>query len=124
MEIKKVLFKHSKNYILVSLVFFLNYFFTIKPSYSSEENTVNFSGVYSIENKDEESSFQNFKKNKKELVLNFRKILEKLSYEKKLPFNLVFETDSETSKSQIDYNNYSLAIVITRDDINTETFEI
>ena len=38
-----------------------------------------------------------------------------------LPFNILFETDTETMKKQLDYP-YSLAVAITRDDVVSEKF--
>jgi hypothetical protein len=38
-----------------------------------------------------------------------------------LPFNILFETDTETIKKQLDYP-YSLAVAITRDDVVSEKF--
>lgn len=88
----------------------------------AEESLVGFGGIYSLENKN--NKFDNFNRNKKELVTKIRATLEKLNNENKLPFKILFETDAESIKGRIDDNVYSLALVITRDDISNEKFEI
>lgn len=88
----------------------------------AEESLVGFGGIYSLENKN--NKFDNFNRNKKELVTKIRTTLEKLNNENKLPFKILFETDAESIKGRIDDNIYSLALVITRDDISNEKFEI
>lgn len=100
----------------------------INLSYSlqsnADDNLVGFGGIYNLENKNKTNNFPNFTRNKKVIVSKFRSVLEKLNEENKLPFKILFETDSETMKTNIDDNVYSLAIVITRDDISNEKFEI
>lgn len=100
----------------------INFSYSLKSN--ADDNLVGFGGIYNIENKNKINNFPNFTRNKKVIVSKFRSILEKLNEENKLPFKILFETDSETIKTNIDDNVYSLAIVITRDDISNEKFEI
>ncbi|MBC7474496.1 MAG: hypothetical protein H7263_09410 [Candidatus Sericytochromatia bacterium] len=81
-----------------------------------------YGGIYTSGKNGDINSFQNYKRNQKKIVTGFRNTLEKLMSEGKLPFKLTFETDSDAVK--LDTNDvYSLALVMTRDDINNETFE-
>jgi len=108
---------------IVSLMFIIILSFS-SISYSAEENLVGvgYGGVYTAGTKE---TFQNYRTNQKEVVTSIKNILENASNTNKLPFKLLFETDAEGNKRNLsaNYDIYSLAVVITRDDIYNEKFE-
>lgn len=112
-----------KNKLLISCLPFLVNISIVYPSYS-QETLVGYGGIYTSGKNGDKNSFPNFHRNKNQekITLGFRKTLEKLSNENKLPFKLEFETNAEEMKSYTG-DTYSLALVITRDDINNESFE-
>ena len=87
----------------------------------AEDKLVGFGGVYTT-GEVNENNFSNFQKNKTKIVQNFKAVLEKLNTENQLPFKVIFDTDAEGSKTSINDSPYSLAIIMTRDDISQESF--
>jgi len=79
---------------------------------------VGYGGVYTAGS---ERNYPVYSRSKARLNVSIKQALERMNEEKKLPFNLLFETDVEERKTDID-DPYSLAVVITRDDISSEQF--
>ena len=79
---------------------------------------VGFGGVYTITDK-----LNLYNDNK--LIVNqiVRDELYKMQLSKELSFNLIFETDSEARKYEID-NSITMAIIINRDDVESEKFKV
>jgi len=89
------------------------------PSYSSEERAiVGYGGVYTA---GAGNNYPIYTRNKLRLATSVQKALGRMSQENKLPFSLIFETDSEERKKEIN-TTYSLAVVLTRDDVAGEKF--
>lgn len=99
--------------VFTSLIFITN---------SYAEELVGYGGVYTSGKTVTEQTFANFDRNKIKISQKIRQTLELLNEENKLPFKILFETDSEEIKQKL-LDTYSLAVVITRDDIKTEKFE-
>jgi len=83
---------------------------------------VGYSGVFLSGGKNSEANYPIFARNKVKLGQTLKGVMERLNNNNALPFNLIFETDAESRKHETD-NPYSLAIVITRDDITSEKYE-
>lgn len=79
---------------------------------------VGYGGVYTAGN---EHNYPVYSRNKSRFNIMVKNTLERMSEEKRLPFNLLFETDIESRKQDID-NPYTLAVVVTRDDVAQEKF--
>lgn len=120
MSVDATVFKKVNTYIL-SLAFLL--FLSVNLTAYSADDIVSYAGIYTTGKGKEGNNFQNFYRNQTKIVSGFRDTFEKLNSENKLPFELLMETDSEQMKNQLNENPYSLAVVITRDDINNEKFE-
>lgn len=88
---------------------------------TAELPRVAYTGIYLMGNKQAESHYPIYIRNKDKLRDPLRIAMKKVNEQGKLPFTLVFDTDIEESKLQLD-NTLSLALVIVRDDISTETF--
>lgn len=71
--------------------------------------------------KQTESFFPIYKRNQTSLMNASRLILNQANETGQLPFNIIFDSDIETRKAEID-NTLSLALVVVRDDINFERF--
>lgn len=82
---------------------------------------VAYSGVLLSGGKDAEQEFPVYRRNKIQLGKALKEALETVNDEKVLPFNLIFYTDIESRKSEID-NTLSLAIVVMRDDVNSDIY--
>jgi hypothetical protein len=89
---------------------------------SGNSIVVGYSGVYLSGGKSSEANYPICSRNKVKLNKALKDVMERLSSINALPFNLIFETDAESRKWEID-NTYSLAIVITRDDVTSEKYE-
>lgn len=107
--------KHFKFLTTIFFIFFTNLIFTTN-SYSEE---VGWGGLFTSEKFIDEQ----IKKRNEQIRNKIEKTLRLLNEENKLPFKILFETDSEEIKSKINDDKYSLAVVITRDDVATEKFE-
>lgn len=95
----------------------LNY---VLPSFSDQElPQVAFSGVFLFGNS--EASYPIYSRNKANLGQTINQAVQQIANQKILPFNLLLTTDIENQKSNIS-DVYSLAIIITRDDIQSEHF--
>jgi hypothetical protein len=109
--------KRSLSLLAISMLFSFPF------SVYAQTPTVSYGGIYTPLG-NSKTSFINFNRNKKKIVSGFKSIIEKLNEENKLSFQIALETDVEESKKQIENNNYSIAFVITRDDISSETFSL
>lgn len=89
---------------------------------ASDNNAVvvAYGGVFLSGGKISEDRHPLFKRNKTELSKRLTHVMERLN-ERGLPFELLFETDTEKTKMEIE-GPYSLAIIITRDDVISEKF--
>jgi hypothetical protein len=101
-------------------VFFLSMLWLTDPAQAGNEGgiPVGYGGVYTA---GPEKNYPLYLRSKTKLNLAVQRTLERLADEKKLPFLLLFETDVEERKTDVD-DPYSLAVVITRDDVASEKF--
>lgn len=88
---------------------------------AAERPKVAYTGIYLMGDKKAEANFTVYLRNKDKLSLAMAKAMKQVDARGKLPFTLQFDTDSESDKLRID-NTLSLALVVVRDDINTESF--
>lgn len=86
-----------------------------------ERPNVAYTGVYLMGNEQTKSKFPVYLRNKENLLKNLRIEMNKINEQGKIPFSLLFDTDMEEAKQRID-NTLSLAFVVIRDDISTESF--
>ena len=86
----------------------------VSPAHAEE--VIGYGGLYTSTS----SSTPLFDRNRATLTAKIRHILEQSSSEGKLPFKILFETDTEEVKRLIPDDTYSLAVLITRDDVITE----
>lgn len=119
MSITKYISNSKKSISLLAIAMLFNFPMT---AYANNQS-VSYGGIYTPLG-NSKTSFINFNRNKKSIVSGFKSIIEKLNDDNKLSFKIALETDVEESKKQIENNNYSIAFVITRDDINSETFSL
>lgn len=89
--------------VFTSLIFITN---------SYAEELVGYGGVYTSGKTVTEQTFANFDRNKIKISQKIRQTLELLNEENKLPFKILFETDSEEIKQKL-LDTYSLAVVLT-----------
>ena len=106
--------------VKLCLVFSFLIFFIVPsiPVLAEEAVAVGYGGIYTSGN---ENNFHFFKANKVQLNKTINSALELLVADKKLPFDLLLETDIESRKTDIDHP-YSMAIILTRDDVANEHF--
>lgn len=103
------------------ILFFISFsFIQLQCSvvFGEEQVPVGYGGVYTA---GKESNYPVYLRNKSKFNKIVRNTLESLSMEKQLPFNIIFESDMEERKQEID-NSYTLAVVLTRDDVVYEKF--
>ena len=105
----------------VSLIFFLQVVLISNVKAAEEPPSVSYAGVFLMGNKKAEAQFPLFKRNKDKLMDALRAETKKVHQRGTLPFSITFDGDIETSKHRID-NTLSLAYVLVRDDISTESF--
>jgi hypothetical protein len=114
-----------KPFRIAVFLFVAMFFILSENAYSiqdiSDDNAVGYGGVYLSGGKKNEDRHPLFKRNKTKLVKDLRIVMERLN-EKGLPFKIIFDTDTEERKMKIE-GPYSLAIVITRDDVISEKFD-
>lgn len=92
------------------------------PVYAAAElPKVAYTGIYLMGDKKAEANFPIYLRNKNKLPLAMAKAMKRVDAQGKLPFTLQFDTDSDADKLRID-NTLSLALVVVRDDVNTESF--
>ena len=117
-RIQNICFKFSPC-ILVIICLFLN--ISKSPAQTQENKPkVCYSGVFLAGGKNDANSHPLFLKNQGELNQKLEESM-KLLNERGLPFELLFGADMEKRKKEIEAP-YSLAIVVTRDDVLTENF--
>ncbi len=102
--------------ILTTLLFIL--LFT-NQSYAVD---IGYGGLYTSGKISSQKSFPLFNRNKKVLTSKLKDVLKKINEQKKLPFRIVFDTNAEDMKHNIE-TNYSMAVIVTRDDVNNELFQ-
>lgn len=123
---KSELRPHKKifySYVLIALLTFLPTLISPLELHAADQTSnVLYSGLFLMGNKQTESYFPTYKRNQASLMNATRVILKQINESGQLPFNLIFDTDIETRKSEID-NTLSLALVVVRDDVNFEHFE-
>ena len=86
-----------------------------------ERPKVAYTGVYRIGNGATDDKFPIYRRNQKRLLDVLRREMKRIDERRILPFGLLFDTDMEQAKLRID-NTLSLAFVVVRDDIGTESF--
>ncbi len=86
-----------------------------------EQPGVAFTGVYLMGNYQSKNKFPVFTRNQSKLRDAIRIEMKKADGQGILPFNLLFDTDTEEVKQRID-NTLSLAFVVVRDDVVAESF--
>ena len=117
-RIQNICFKFFP-WVLVIICSFLN--ISKSPAQTQENKPkVFYSGVFLAGSKNDANSHSLFLKNQAELNQKFEKSM-KLLNERGLAFELLFGADMEERKKEIEAP-YSLAIVITRDDVLIENF--
>lgn len=88
--------------------------------YAQEKIIVGFGGLWSAGQEESYPIYSRVKqKYPDKLAKAVRTAIEKVS--NNLPFNILFESDTESMKKHLDYP-YSLAVAITRDDVVSERF--
>lgn len=124
--------KCSLIYIFPFIFVFVFFFFHTIPAYAEKTN-VAYGGIWTAGKAEHYPVFSRIQKNyptfieqnnnrifnEKNLSSATRVALEKVN--NKLPFNILFETDTEQRKAEFDYP-FSLALAITRDDIAKEKY--
>ena len=105
-------------YVCISFLFIFSSALNNSSASSQELRDVGYGGVFTA---GKEENYPIYSRAKRSLNAEIRKSLERMSLAKKLPFNLIFETHTESMKEKID-DPYSLAVVITRDDVANERF--
>lgn len=87
---------------------------------AQEKIIVGYGGIWSAGQEESYSIYSRVKqKYPGKLAKAVRTAIEKVS--DNLPFNILFESDTESMKKHLDYP-YSLAVAITRDDVVSERF--
>ncbi len=110
----------SKTIYKIGFVLFIAIFVHVVAAFAAgeEQVPVGYGGVYTTGS---ESNYPVYQRNKKSLNKEINNVLEKINAEESFPFEIIFETDTEARKKDIDYP-YSLAVLITRDDVSHEKF--
>ena len=89
---------------------------------SDSRPVVAYSGTYLAGGKNSEKNYPVFNRNKAQLSSSVKSIMERLNADKLLPFDIISETDVESRKWEIG-SAYSLAVIVTRDDVYSEKYE-
>ena len=109
---------------LLPFLIFLSFQCTVTSTlaYADEERpNVAYTGVYLMGNEQAKSKFPIYQRNRNKLINALTIEMKKANEQEKLPFNLLFNTDMEGVKQRMD-NTLSLAFLVVRDDITTESF--
>lgn len=94
------------------------------PAYANAEvdrPNVAYTGIFLMGDKQAESHFPIYSRNKGRLRDELRVAVKQVNEQGKLPFNLMFDSNIEDLKQHID-TTLSLALLVVRDDINSENF--
>lgn len=108
---------------LIGTILFIFVFYAITSSaYAIQERPkVTYTGVYLMGDKKTESGFKLYLRNKDKLRDALLRVMKQVDNQGTLPFSLMFNSDIEDIKLRIN-NTLSLALLIVRDDISSESF--
>lgn len=104
---------------IISLTLLGTLAFTLAEA--SERPRVAYTGVYLMGDKNAESRFPVYARTKEQLRDDLRVVLKQIDNQQKLPFKLIFDSNIEDIKLSLE-NNLSLAFLVIRDDIISESF--
>lgn len=107
-----------KKFLILFFMFFVFTQLQCLIVFGEGQIPVGYGGVYTAGKDDH---YPVYLKNKAKFNKVVKDTLERLSEENKLPFKILFESDIEERKQEID-NTYTLAVVLTRDDVVYEKF--